>query len=420
MKKVNTFGIQFVIRKHRIKNDQAPIYARITVNTNRCEISVKRRIHTDNWNNGKGMAKGKNPEISKLNSYLEQIRSQLVNHYQDMVVSNQQISPEALKDKFLGLEESGETLKSLIEYHNTRMDENLKWGTLKNYFTTQKYVDIFLKEKLKRNDINLKELSFRFISDFEYYLRKHRPTDHQRPMGNNTVMKHIERLRKMINLAVRMEWLEKDPFVAHKAKFHKTEIPFLSEPELYAIEEKEFKIERLQQVKELFIFSCYTGLAYIDVMHLTPDNIRIGMDGEKWLFTQRQKTLNPVRVPILAKAQEIIDKYKNHPRSKVNGTLFPTITNQRLNSYLKEIADLCGIEKNLTFHLARHTFATTVTLTNGVPIESVSKMLGHSDLRTTQIYAKVVERKISEDMANLQKKLNTATKEAKSKKTKIS
>ena len=168
------------------------------------------------------------------------------------------------------------------------------------------------------------------------------------------------------------------------------------------------------------IFSCYTGLAYIDVMRLTPDNIRIGMDGEKWLFTQRQKTLNPVRVPILDKAQEIIDKYKNHPRSKVNGTLFPNISNQKLNSYLKEIADLCGITKNLTFHLARHTFATTVTLTNGVPIESVSKMLGHSDLRTTQIYAKVVERKISEDMSNLRKKLNSATTEAKGKTIKIS
>ena len=135
------------------------------------------------------------------------------------------------------------------------------------------------------------------------------------------------------------------------------------------------------------------------------------MDGEKWLFTERQKTLNPVRVPILTKAQKIIDKYKNHPRSIVTGTLFPNISNQKLNSYLKEIADLCGIDKNLTFHLARHTFATTVTLTNGVPIESVSKMLGHSDLRTTQIYAKVVERKISEDMSNLQKKLNEASKQ---------
>jgi len=420
MKKVNTFGIQFVIRKHRIKNGEAPIYARLTVNASRCELSIKRRIHTDNWNNGKGMAKGKNPEISKLNSYLEQIRSQLTNHYQDLVVNKQEVTPDAIKNKFFGVDESGETLKGLIEYHNTRMDENLKWGTLKNYFTTQKYVDLFLQRKLKRNDIFLKELNFRFINDFEYYLRKHTPTDHQRPMGNNTVMKHIERLRKMINLAVRMEWLDKDPFAAHKAKFQKTEIPFLTESELSEIEKKEFKIERLQQVKELFIFSCYTGLAYIDVMRLTPNNIRIGMDGEKWLFTQRQKTLNPVRVPILTKAQKIIDKYKNHPRSIVTGTLFPNISNQKLNSYLKEIADLCGIDKNLTFHLARHTFATTVTLTNGVPIESVSKMLGHSDLRTTQIYAKVVERKISEDMSNLQKKLNLETVQTNDKTLKIS
>ena len=420
MKKVNTFGIQFVIRKHRIKNGEAPIYARLTVNASRCELSIKRRIHTDNWNNGKGMAKGKNPEISKLNSYLEQIRSQLTNHYQDLVVNKQEVTPDAIKNKFFGVDESGETLKGLIEYHNTRMDENLKWGTLKNYFTTQKYVDLFLQRKLKRNDIFLKELNFRFINDFEYYLRKHTPTDHQRPMGNNTVMKHIERLRKMINLAVRMEWLDKDPFAAHKAKFQKTEIPFLTESELSEIEKKEFKIERLQQVKELFIFSRYTGLAYIDVMRLTPNNIRIGMDGEKWLFTQRQKTLNPVRVPILTKAQKIIDKYKNHPRSIVTGTLFPNISNQKLNSYLKEIADLCGIDKNLTFHLARHTFATTVTLTNGVPIESVSKMLGHSDLRTTQIYAKVVERKISEDMSNLQKKLNLETVQTNDKTLKIS
>ncbi len=358
MKKVNTFGIQFVIRKHRIKNGEAPIYVRITVNTNRCKISVKRRIHTDNWNNGKGMAKGKNPEISKLNSYLEQIRSQLTNHYQDLVINKQEVTPDAIKNKFFGVDELDKTLKGLIEYHNTSMDENLEWGTLKNYFTTQKYVSLFLKRKLKRDDIYLSELNFRFICDFEYFLRKNRPTDHQRPMGNNTVMKHIERLRKMINLAVRMEWMEKDPFTAHKAKFIKVEREILSKDELYKIENKNFSIERLDYVKGLFIFSCYTGLAYIDVTRLTPNN-------------------------------------------------FPIISNQKLNSYLKEIADLCGINKNLTFHLARHTFATTIALTNGVPIESVSKMLGHSDLRTTQIYAKVVERKISEDMSNLQKKLNS-------------
>lgn len=410
MKNVNTFGIQFVIRKHRIKDGEAPIYARITVNTNRCEISVKKRIHTDNWNNGKGMAKGKNPEISKLNSYLEQVRSQLTNYYQELVINKQATTADAIKNKFLGVEESEQTLMSLIKYHNDRMDKNLEWGTQKNYFTTEKYISMFLTDKLKKKDIPLSELNYRFINDFEYFLRKHQPTDHQKPMGNNTIMKHIERLRKMINLAVKMEWIEKDPFIAHKAKFIKVQRGFLSQEELLRIENKEFGIERLQQVKDLFVFSCYTGLAYIDAISLKSADIRKGIDGGEWIFTARQKTDVSVQVPLLSKASKIIEKYKDHPKTKFSGTVFPVISNQKLNSYLKEIADLCGINKNLTFHLARHTFATTVTLTNGVPIESVSKMLGHSDIRTTQIYAKVVEMKISEDMTKLQNKLQSVAK----------
>jgi site-specific recombinase XerD len=229
-------------------------------------------------------------------------------------------------------------------------------------------------------------------------------------MENNTVMKHIERLRKMIKLAVRMEWLEKDPFTAHKAKFIKVQRGYLTQEELSLIENKSFGIERLQQVRDIFIFSCYTGLAYIDAINLKPSDIRKGIDGTDWIFTARQKTNMPVQVPILSKASENISKYKDNPRAKTSGTVFPVISNQKLNSYLKEIADLCNISKNLTFHLARHTFATTVTLTNGVPIESVSKMLGHTDIRTTQIYAKVVEMKISEDMAKLQNKLLSVAK----------
>jgi site-specific recombinase XerD len=410
MKNVNTFGIQFVIRKHRIKDGEAPIYARITVNTNRCEISVKKRIHTDNWNNGKGMAKGKNPEISKLNSYLEQVRSQLTNYYQELVINKQAPTAEAIKNKFLGIEKSEQTLMCLIKYHNDRMDENLEWGTQKNYFTTEKYISMYLTDKLKKKDIPLSELNYRFINDFEYFMRKHQPTDHQKPMGNNTIMKHIERLRKMINLAVKMEWIEKDPFIAHKAKFIKVQRGFLSQEELLRIENKEFGIERLQQVKDLFVFSCYKGLAYIDAINLKSADIRKGIDRGEWIFTARQKTDVPVQIPLLSKASEIIEKYKDHIKTKSSGTVFPGISNQKLNSYLKEIADLCGIKKNLTFHLARHTFATTVTLTNGVPIESVSKMLGHSDIRTTQIYAKVVEMKISEDMAKLQNKLLSVAK----------
>ncbi len=410
MKKFNTFGIHFVIRRHRLKDGKAPIYARITVNMIRCEISVKRRIKVSNWNNGKGMATGKTPEISRLNSYLENVRSQLANHYQDLISSKQEVTPEAIKNLFLGMDNSGKTLKELIEYHNVRMDENLKWGTLKNYHTTARYIDLFLRKKMKLDDIHLSELNYKFISDFEYYLKKHRPTDHQRPMGNNAVMKHMERLRKMVTMSVRMEWLDKDPFSAYKLHFTKVEREFLTEIELAAIEKKNFKIERLQYVKDLFIFCCYTGLSYIDVINLSPNNISKGINNMDWINAKREKTNNPIKIPILPRAQQLIDKYRNHPRSKAKGTLFPDISNQKLNSYLKEIADLCEINKNLTFHIARHTFATTVTLTNGVPIETVSKMLGHSSLKTTQIYAKILDQKISEDMDQLQSKLENKVK----------
>lgn len=405
MKKMNTFGIQFIIRKHRIKDGKAPIYARITVNTERAEISIKKRIHVENWNNVRGMAKGKSPEIRSLNSYLEQFRSHLTECYQDLIVNKQRVTPDAIKNKFLGIEDSGETLKGLVEYHNTGTDSNLRWGTLKNYKTTEKYIEKFLKQKYKRNDIFLVELNYKFITDFEHFLRKYEPEDHHLPMGNNTVMKHIERLRKMTNLAVKLGWLHKDPFIAYRLSFKRVEREFLSSQELDTIEKKQFKIERLQYVKDLFVFSSYTGLSYIDVMNLKPNNIRIGINRTNWIVTQREKTSTPVRIPILKQAQILIDKYKDHPRSVNKGTIFPNISNQKLNSYLKEIADLCEIDKNLTFHVARHTFATTVTLTNGVPIESVSKMLGHTDLKTTQIYAKVVEKKIATDMEALQEKL---------------
>jgi site-specific recombinase XerD len=410
MKTINTFGVHFVIRGNKSDNETSTIYARITIDKHRFEISLKQKIINTNWNSARGMAKGKSSETAELNSLLEKTRAQFVNCYHELVLEKQKITPDAIKKKFYGIEESEQTLMCLIKYHNDRMDENLEWGTQKNYFTTEKYIFEFLNDKLKKKDIPLSELNYRFINDFEYFLRKHQPTDHQKPMGNNTIMKHIERLRKMINLAVKMEWLEKDPFTAHKAKFIKVQRGYLTQEELELIEQKHFSIERLQQVKDLFVFSCYTGLAYIDTINLKSADIRKGIDEGEWIFTARQKTDVPVQVPLLSKASNIIAKYKDHPKTKLSGTVFPVISNQKLNSYLKEIADLCNISKNLTFHLARHTFATTVTLTNGVPIESVSKMLGHSDIRTTQIYAKVVEIKISEDMAKLQNKLQSVAK----------
>jgi len=360
----------------------------------------------ESWNIGKGMAKPSSSENKQLNSYLEQIRKMMVQSYQDLVLGKQVITAEAIENKFLGLDISDMTLCKLIEYHNTNCKETLKWGTLKNYFTTKKYIELFLKEKHRTTDIYLTSLNYKFLIDFEYFLRKYSPDDFHTSMGNNTVMKHIERLRKLIKMAIRYEWLEKDPFISFQQKFHRVERGFLSEEELKRIEEKEFSIPRLQYVKDLFVFGCYTGLAYIDVMQLSSKNIQIGIDKQYWLFTNREKTDNTVRIPILPIAMDIINKYKDDMKAIIQNRLFPNISNQKLNSYLKEIADLCQINKNLTFHLARHTFATTVTLTNGVPIESVSKMLGHSKISTTQIYAKVVEKKLGEDMEKLKKRLS--------------
>ncbi len=405
MKNVS-FGIHFVLKINKIISGLAPIYVRITVDSKRCEISTKRKIRVDMWNLGKGMAKPLSIENKELNTYLEQLRTMMVQYYQELVINKVEITPETIKNKFFGVNDSEMTLCKLVEYHNTVCKETLRWGTLKNYFTTQKYIELFLKEKYKVSDIYLTSLNYKFIADLEIFLRKHKLIANQRQMENNTVMKHIERLKKMIQMAIRYEWLEKDPFVAFQQKFHHVERGYLTEDELKRIEEKTFTILRLQYVKDLFIFSCYTGLAYIDVMHLTPEHIQIGIDKELWLITNREKTDTSVKIPILPVAMEIINKYKNDIKAKVQNRLFPNIANQKLNSYLKEIADICGITKNITFHLARHTFATTVTLTNGVPIESVSKMLGHTKISTTQIYAKVIEKKVGEDMSKLKEKLS--------------
>ena len=405
MEKRVTYSTAFLLRSSKGNNHEALIYCRITVDMQRTEFSIKRKVRKELWNNGQ--AKNNSEEGKTVNAYIKQVESQIFQYYRDMLADRKLITAEALKNAYLGILADEQSLMSLVDYHNTQLEHTLEWGTLKNYFTTQKYIKSFLKKKLHASNIFLSQLKYKFIMDFEFFLRQHVPEDHHKPMGNNTVMKHIERFRKMIHVAIRMEWLERDPFAAYQQKFERVEREYLSQEELTKIEFRDFKIVRLQWVRDLFVFSCYTGLAYIDVMRLTPGNIAKGVDGELWLITNRQKTSNAVRVPLLPKALDIIDRYKGDPRALAEGTLFPNISNQKLNSYLKEIADLCDIKKNLTFHLARHTFATTVTLTNGVPIESVSKMLGHSAISTTQIYAKVIERKLSDDMNALKRKLQS-------------
>ena len=402
----NTFGVAFYLKKQKTTQaGKSPIYARITVNGKRIEISVKRSIEENNWNATKGMAKGSREETVKLNKYLDQFKAGIIDNYQQLLLQKKFITAELLKEKVTGGDQAEFTLCKLMEYHNSDQGQLLEPGTMKNYYTTQKYIKEFIKERFKTSDKYLSELSYKFITDFEYYLRNRTPEKGQKALNNNGLMKHIERFCKMINLAVRLEWIDRNPFHAYQLKFDKVEREYLTKDELARIEAKKFNIVRLQVVQDLFVFSCYTGLAYIDVFNLTPANLIEKSANNIWIATNRQKTNEPVRVPLLPKALAIIQKYKGHPQALAEGKVLPTLSNQKLNSYLKEIADTCDITKPLTFHIARHTFATTVTLTNGVPIETVSKLLGHSKLTTTQIYAKVVESKLTDDMAQLSKRL---------------
>jgi len=398
MKTSTTFSILIWINASRAKNDEAEIFARITVNQKRTNISLKRKINVASWDKAKSRIKGNSQEARILNQYLDQEQSKLFQCFQDLRLADKLVTPQAIKSKFLGLDITYHSLQQLIDYHNDKTAFKLHKDTMRHYKTTQNYLSEFVLKELKTSDVFLKDLNYAFMINFENFLRSYQPTDHRRKIGNNTTMKHIQRLRKMVTMAFHMEWIQRDPFIKFKSTFDKSEREFLSADELKSIEELKTSIDRLNLVKDLFVFSCYTGIAYVDVMKLTKDNVLLGIDGGQWIITKRTKTNTPVKIPILETTQQLIDKYKNNIRAEVSGTLFPTLSNQKLNSYLKEIADVCGIKKNLTFHMARHTFATTVTLTNGVPIETVSKLLGHTKLSTTQIYAKVIERKVSDDM----------------------
>lgn len=406
MKASTTFSILIWVNTSRVKDNQVKLFARVTVNQKRVNISLKRSVDISTWDKNQSQVKGSSQQARVTNNYIEQVKAKLFQSYQNLRLEDKLITAQAIKSNYLGEDEVYKSLEDLIAYHNEKLVCKLHKDTMRHYKSSQNYLRKYIKKEFKTNDVYLKDLNYSFVIGFEDFLRSYQPTDHQRKIGNNTVMKHIQRLRKMVTMAFKMEWINRDPFVKFKSSFTKSEREFLSEKELIALEGFSSSINRLEMVRDLFVFSCYTGITYIDIMQLTTNNISKGIDGNFWIITKRQKTNTPVKIPLLEKAQILIDKYANNVRANANGTLFPQFSNQKINSYLKEIADVCKIKKNLTFHMARHTFATTVTLTNGVPIETVSKLLGHTKLATTQIYAKVIERKVSDDMNALRDILN--------------
>lgn len=411
MRSKNTFSVLFWIDQKRTTDNDGIIYARVTVNKNRVNISLKQKVSLKLWDTKMKKVRGSSVEARQINQYLAQVQAQLFQCYQDLKFKGVPITPELVKAGYLEEGTHSKTLQDILDYHSEKTKDNLATGTIRNFAVTEGYLNKFLTKKFNASDIRLNKLDYKFICDFSNFLHSYWPKKHPRAMGHNTVMKHIQRLRKIVTLGYHLEWIDRDPFVRWKTSYEKRERPYLTDTELENLETYHFSLARLERVRDLFVFSCYTGIAYADIIELTQYNILKGIDGGDWIFTKRLKTKVPVKVPLLPKAHALIDKYNDNPMTQITKTLLPVITNEKANFYLKEIAEAIGLEKNLTFHMARHTFATTVTLSNGVPIETVSKMLGHTKIATTQIYARVVERKISNDMQKLREQLLESKKE---------
>ncbi|KJD31118.1 integrase [Tamlana nanhaiensis] len=400
MKTQTTFGVTFFTRLNSKKTDNALIFVRITVNGKRSELSLKRNVSQKLWDKNKGKVKGNSQEARALNNYIQQVRNRLYDSYSELQKEGRLITVATVKSRYLGTDEQHKTLLQLVSYHNKTMQTVLKLGTLKNYKTTERYLKKFVKKVYKVDDIQLKQLNYGFVIHYEQYLHK------LKNLNNNDLMKHIERFKKLCKFGLKLEWLEKDPAINFQLHFDEVERDYLTEEELNILETAILERQSHKVARDIFVFSCYTGLAYCDVYALAQEHIVLGIDGNQWISTQREKTATKVRVPLLDKALTIIKKYKSCPKCIQSGKLLPVYSNQKMNQYIKKVAKKLKIKKNLSFLIARHTFATTVTLSNGVPIETVSKLLGHTKISTTQIYARVIKQKVSDDMLMLKQKIN--------------
>lgn len=404
-------SILFYTRKSKHKNaTQATVYLRITYDGRRAEVSTMRKVTITKWSAKANKVSGSSIEAKQVNRNLDVIRNRIYEIYQKLLEGNEQITAILIKDIYLGNTDANKSILEMFEDHNSRMSKlvgkDFSFRTLQRYKTTQKHLRAFISSSYKRKDYPVKGIDTQFINAFIYYLKTELNHTH------NTALKYLAYLKKIVRVAFSNGWMEKDPFYNFKLKTELIDREFLTKEEIIKIMEKEFSTPRIENVRDVFLFSCNTGLAYGDVKKMTADNIIKGIDGNLWIKIKRTKTKSLSSIPLLPIAQKLIEKYEGVENPK--GTLLPVYSNQRTNSYLKEIAERCDIKKNLTFHVARHTFATTVTLTNGVPIESVSKMLGHRSLKTTQHYAKILDEKLSEDMNLLKARIAAADSKNKS------
>ncbi len=398
MKKLN---LLFIVSKTRIRKDgKVPLFCRLTYLDKRKQFAVGLFVNPKTWNNSLQECEPPSNDNNYINSQLNLIKNQINQVFLYLQINNSEFTVDDIYTKFKGNTPKKELgVLEVYELFNIRIykliGRDLKKVTYRKYIESFVHLKSFIKAYFKVNDIKLKDLKLNFLNEYEYFLKT------QKGLEQSTINKAIQRFRKVIQFALEQEYIDKNPFIGYKAKRLQKEVIYLTEDELKSLENYDFSQTRLQQVKDLFVFCCYTGLAFKEMSNLKPDHIVKGFDGNKWIKMNREKTSKPLMIPLLPKALDMINKYQNEE------VLLPLISNQRFNSYLKEIADIVGLKKNLTHHIARKTFASTVLLFNDVPMEIVSELLGHSKISTTQdYYAKIVNKKLSETMKDLSERLN--------------
>lgn len=392
-----TFNVLFFVRRTKLKKSgDTPIMLRITIEGQLAEIQLKRDVKPNYWNQAKERCTGKDSASLEINRYLESVKLRLFEIHRKMEEEGKLINPIEIKRKFLGLDEEHKMLFQVFQEHNDKCRELIGKDyakvTISRFDTCMKYFREMSLAQYQRKDIPLKEVTNGMIHDYIHFLKA------EKGLQENTVIRYMKVVKKVLNIAVNYDWIQKNPF--GNIRFHEKEVnkEFLTKEELETLRTKEFEIPRLELVRDVFLVQCWTGLAFIDVSELKEEHIIADNDGNLWIRKERHKTGIMCNVPLLDVPLEIIEKYKDHPLCVKRGILLPVLSNQKMNSYLKEIADCCGIKKNLSTHTGRHTFCSVVTLANNVSLENIAKMVGHTNTRMTQRYAKVLDQSIFRDM----------------------
>jgi site-specific recombinase XerD len=393
-----------------------PVYARITIDNDSDEISTGAKILPEHWDSRLKMAKLKSPEAENTNNRISQLIVDLKRHYIVLDAQYTRVTPQMLKNVYKGLpaipvevvnaEEVKEpTLIEVVDKHISFVEDmvaikKLSKGLLTIFKTTRSKILEFMRAEYRSEDIVVSVMGMEFAYKFYDYLLLKDPGK----LDSNTCYKYIKKTKQFITEAKKRGLIKVNPIEDFSCKYVQPDRDYLEMYELRNMYKQKFG-NRLTEVRDVYLFCCFTGFAYKDVQQLSSSNIFIGLDGRRWIKKSRQKTDNKEAVPLMPLAAEIVNRYKNDPYCLIHDCLLPVDSNQKYNEYLKEIANICGIKINLTTHTARHTFATTVTLENDVPLETVSKMLGHKSIKTTQIYARITQRKVSNNMDVLEKRI---------------